>query len=682
MSEPSAAAADPPAPRFLPRAAVLPVALAFPAAFLALIAVPRIHGNPTLWITFTVIGVGLAGWMLLQARASERPVEIVWRPRAPHYVQMVAQSAIYTYWALHWDAVAAQVPLIVAQVLFGYMMDIGLSWRRYKRYRLGFGPWPITFSTNFFLWFRDDLFYLQFAMMALAYLSRELLQWKREGQSSHIFNPSGFGLSVASIVLIAGGWSDYTWGNEVSIALGNPPHCYEVVFFAGVIVQLFFPVVLVTSTAVITCVLAGLVYTAATGDFMFVDTAIPIAPFLGMTLLVTDPVSSPRSNVGRVLFGVLYGLSIFVLYDVLKDASQGGPNLTFFDKLLFLPVLNLLARPIDALTKDLSFQLGARRLGQRKANLIHVAVWVVAFFAVRPRLVDHPGRQPSHWQPLCAAGDAVACDNLAWMYRRACEGGVAEACHNLGAMAEAGEGRPPDAAMAAAAYERACRSGASRGCTALGVLFTQGRGVEQDDAKAAALYARACDEGDAHGCTLLGVATAQGLGRPMDVAAAAALFERACAAGDADGCRERAVLELATAPAAGRSALEPLCQGGDGVACDHLAVALLSGRGGPPDPARAVRLIRETCERGLPLACTHLAALEREGRHVPHDKAGAAARLAKACEAGHAVACADLATMHGLGDGVPKDEAKARGLLERACELGLPVACARLQAMR
>ena len=57
--------------------------------------------------------------------------------------------------------------LIVAQLLFAYSFDMLLAWSRRDTYTLGFGPFPIIFSTNLFLWFKADWFYLQFLMIAV-----------------------------------------------------------------------------------------------------------------------------------------------------------------------------------------------------------------------------------------------------------------------------------------------------------------------------------------------------------------------------------------------------------------------------------------------------------------------------------------------------------------------------------
>ena len=60
-------------------------------------------------------------------------------------------------------------PLIAAQLLFAYAFDMLLNWSRRDTYTLGFGPFPIILSTNLFLWFRAEWFYLQFPMIAVGF---------------------------------------------------------------------------------------------------------------------------------------------------------------------------------------------------------------------------------------------------------------------------------------------------------------------------------------------------------------------------------------------------------------------------------------------------------------------------------------------------------------------------------
>ena len=101
-------------------------------------------------------------------------------------------------------------------------------------------------------------------------------------------------------------------------------------------------------SAVVTTYLFGLVYFAATGTYFFYDSYIPIAVFLGMHLLFTDPVHVAAHRAGRIIFGALYGLSTIVLYELLGAA--GLP--TFYDKLLQVPLLNLSVKAIDRMVRS------------------------------------------------------------------------------------------------------------------------------------------------------------------------------------------------------------------------------------------------------------------------------------------------------------------------------------------
>ena len=92
------------------------------------------------------------------------------------------------------------------------------------------------------------------------------------------------------------------------------------------------------------------IYTSITGVPYFLDSEIPAAVFLGLHLLVTDPSTSPRTPLGKAIFGALYGTGVFVLYWLLT--SIGAP--TFYDKLLCVPLLNLSVKWIDRLASSLS----------------------------------------------------------------------------------------------------------------------------------------------------------------------------------------------------------------------------------------------------------------------------------------------------------------------------------------
>src|SRR5258708_2050210 len=178
---------------------------------------------------------------------------------------------------------------------------------------LGFGPFPIILSTNLFLWFKQDWFYLQFLMIAVGFAAKEFIRWRKDGRETHIFNPSSFTLTIFSIALILSGASDITWGKDIAITQFYPPHMYLFLFLVALPGQFLFGVTTMTMSAVLTTYLFGLAYFAFTGVYYFVDSYVPVAVFLGMHLLFTDPSTSPRTELGRIIFGMLYGLGNVLL---------------------------------------------------------------------------------------------------------------------------------------------------------------------------------------------------------------------------------------------------------------------------------------------------------------------------------------------------------------------------------
>ena len=217
-------------------------------------------------------------------------------------------------------------------------------------------------------------------MVAVGFAVKELLRWNKEGRRTHIFNPSSFPLGLCSVGLILTGTTHLTWGPEIATTLLYPPHIYVLIFLVSVPAQYLFGVASMTLAAVTTTWAFSLVYFAATGTYFFLDSYIPVAVFLGMHLLFNDPSTSPRSELGRMLFGVCYGLSVIALFSLLGRA--GVP--TFYDKLLAVPVLNLVIQGIDWCVRSAALErfdpsaLG-RDLAPRQRHVAYIACWAVAF---------------------------------------------------------------------------------------------------------------------------------------------------------------------------------------------------------------------------------------------------------------------------------------------------------------
>lgn len=304
--------------------------------------------QPGLFPTFAGAAAVLLAWtaaLYVAARRSGRVLKLSIALYRHHWIQGCAQTVVLLYWGWHVRSVYAFLPLVVAQLIFAYAFDSLLSWSRRGAYALGFGPFPIILSINLFLWFKPEWFHWQLAMIALGYAAKELIRWDRDGRRAHIFNPSSFPLAVVSLGLLLAGASDMTFGTAIASSQFYPPHIYLVIFLAALPGQLLFGVARMTLTAVVTLYVISALYFGLNGTYLFYDTHIPIAIFLGMHLLFTDPSTSPRSEAGRILFGVLYGVGTATFYVILS--GMGEP--TFYDKLLAVPIMNLLVRRIDRL---------------------------------------------------------------------------------------------------------------------------------------------------------------------------------------------------------------------------------------------------------------------------------------------------------------------------------------------
>jgi MFS family permease len=476
-------------------------------------------------------GLMLGVWqavLLESARRRRRNLTIEVAVKKQHWLQACAQGSVLVYWGWYWPTVYQFAPFIVAQLLFAYAFDMLLSWTRRDHYSLGFAPFPVIFSINLFLWFRPEWFYLQFLMVAVGMAAKELIRWERDGKQVHIFNPSSFPLAVFSIALLATGTSGITYGESIANTQWFPPQIYLFLFLIGLPGQFFFGVTSMTMSAVVSAYLFSVLYLHQTGVYFFYASYIPISVFLGMHLLFTDPSTSPRTELGRIIFGIIYGLSMVGLYQLLTMA--GMPR--FYDKLLQVPVMNLSVKAIDraARSRYLSW-LDPAKLGRsllpRQRNLAYISIWAVVFAvlsAVNGVGDSQPGQWLPFWKDACDNHRATACAYLSEVETAFCSRGSAWACTDAGirSLAQSGSADKPALAAARRNFSGACRLGYRPACENLERLDTMPNGsrnfenppptirdypvilqgfkgpiTERDPA---ALYALACKEGWKDSC--------------------------------------------------------------------------------------------------------------------------------------------------------------------------------------
>lgn len=582
---------------------------------------PRVNENPLLTDSFLgAAGVLLAGlcalwWSVVR---TGRTLTYQFVPRRVHWVQMIMHSSVYAYWGWYWREVYHEIPLIIAQVVFLYVLDMLVCWSRRDKWILGFGPIPIIFSMNLFLWFRDDWFYLQFAMVAIIVLGKEFLRWERDGQSTHIFNPSAFALFLTSIVLIATRTTPITWGDEIATTFLYPPNFLMEMFVLGLVVQALFSVTLVTLSAAAALYVLNIVYTASTGTYLFIDTNIHPAIFLGLHLLVTDPATSPRKNFGKVIFGAAYGFGIFGLVPVLE--SLGAP--VFYDKLLCVPILNLTVRALDRASIAASAWVARQRWAElpplralsawtpRQANFGFMGIWAAFFgfmFATGFLGAKHPGTDPAVWEKACASGNGRACDVLARTLDAQCQHNSASGCFALGSLLREGKQISRNPIGAARSLGRACDIGSQDACTSLvSLVASDGETVLQQP----------CNQGDATSCFMLGSLYAVGQSVTRNLDHSAALYQQSCT-------------------------------GGFVRACGMLGEAYISGEGVPRDMIKAREILEGACSGRYAPACFNVGIIHREGIETPKNLPLAQARFRQGCDMGYKDACKALEPVTG-----------------------------------
>ncbi len=471
------------------RPLLLPVGVA--AGLAAYLLLPSVRGTPGALLTFVAAVAGIlawTGWLFASRRRRGESLTLEFVLRTPHWMQTLAQGALLVWWGLFVDMVPLWAPMILAQLLLAVAVEGLFAWTRRGRYTAGLGVIPVIFSVNLFLWFTGPWFFFQFAMVVLVYAGKEFIRWQLDGRSRHIFNPSALALSVAAVALIATGSTEITFGIEIAQSQFIPPQMFLVIFLAAVPAQLIFGVAMMTVPAVLTIMGFGLLYHSLTGIYFFYDAFIPVSVFLGLHLLFTDPATSPRSDGGRILFGLIYGTGVLTSAAMLD--AIGAPN--FYDKLLPVPILNLLAPRLDraanALGRGLPSLVGRLQTpGGGRRRVATVGIWGTAFatMSFAGAIGDnHPGQYYPFWRDACDAGSERACNYSGVMLQNFCDLGSGWACNEFGVLLVRLD---RDFVGAGGEFERSCRREYGPGCQNLQLLATgdariaQGTGFRRGD---------------------------------------------------------------------------------------------------------------------------------------------------------------------------------------------------------
>jgi TPR repeat protein len=318
-----------------------------------------------------------------------------------------------------------------------------------------------------------------------------------------------------------------------------------------------------------------------------------------MHLLFTDPSTSPRTELGRLIYGVMYGLGVVALFGLLGEI--GAP--TFYDKLLAVPLMNMTIQLIDVAARSRFLRpIDPARLGTslapRQRNLAYIAIWSVAFAIVSdPTESYRPRRWLPFWEQACVEDRRNGCVVLSKLEAQYCRQGSGWACNELGILEATGRAKeiiPPQAVFA-----NACAQGSRAGCENR-VLSQAGAG-----ANGAQMYQRSQPEPADYPVLLQ-----EGQG-PLSALPLPELYDRACQQGWADGCsRLASIYTLGTGVARDVPravvALERACDLKSWQACADLGAMFQHGDGVAADAERSRTFLKRACDGGVSAACDRL----------------------------------------------------------------------------
>ena len=186
------------------------------------------------------------------------------------------------------------------------------------------------------------------------------------------------------------------------------------------------------------------------------------------------------------------------------------------------------------------------------------------------------------------------------------------ACTNLGTFARDGVGYEASDIDARGFFEMGCDGGVAQACTELGIAlmqFADGDGDEHWRSEALTVFKAGCEGGDGAGCSNAARQLFVGHGVSKDLSASVHYAMKGCEAQHAEACQMAANMHR-------------------------------MGQGVEADVGRWIELASRACDLGHPLACTTMGATFRDGLdEVAPDAARSAMFFEKSCALGVMVTC-------------------------------------------
>lgn len=290
--------------------------------------------------------LGLVFPLLLPRSSEPAPPRIQFK--LTHALPMLLQLIILTYWSYSFHPLRDYAWFVAFQIGYAYAVDLLLSWRRHGVVRFTLAPLPLVLSTNLFVQFQPSAT-LQLVIISLAIVSKEL--FRRDGR--HIFNPSAIAITLVGIVNLL--FLPHL-GGDVAAELESGRYMPFLILALALVVQSRVPVALISISAATVMMLTHFSVTWPANLLVF-------------TLLATDPATTPRTAVGRIVYGALIG-GLFATFTI--SLNHAGVS-DFYGKVACVPVANLLVPFADRFASRLPEVERALRPARNR--------WHIALFA-------------------------------------------------------------------------------------------------------------------------------------------------------------------------------------------------------------------------------------------------------------------------------------------------------------
>ncbi len=228
--------------------------LAFTVGLAGLTFVPPVRQTPRLLSASLTAAAVLLVWdafLFFWAGRTGRTLTVELLFKKQHGVQACVQASVLVYWGWYW-------PQVYASATHSRPTALRLRVRHAARLVAAEYVQARVRSVSHCLQYQS--FPLVQAGLVLSAIPDGGAGPGRQGsdpleqgrQKIHVFNPSSFPLALFSLLLLAKGASDITWGQQIATTQFYPPHMYLFLFLIALPGQLLFGVTSMTMSAVVT----------------------------------------------------------------------------------------------------------------------------------------------------------------------------------------------------------------------------------------------------------------------------------------------------------------------------------------------------------------------------------------------------------------------------------------------